>query len=101
MPVLAAWTPDVDRPYGVHAPALDRSQVTEVEPLIRPTISVLLSGPAPVQDSAMSRARLVMEALGGEIEDPAVRKASGRVLFKRSHPVGVTDVMRGRPPQGF
>lgn len=101
MPALAAWTPDVDRPFGIHAPALDRSRVTEVERLIRPTLSVFLDHEQPSGDSYTGRARIVIEALGGEIEDPEVRRASGRVLQKRSQPARVAGVVRGRLPRGF
>jgi hypothetical protein len=101
MPALAAWTPSLDRQFGVHAPALARSQVTAVERLIRPTWSVLMSGSASTEESVGDRARTVMTALGGQIEDPEVRRASGRVLMKHSRATEVVARVRGRLPRGF
>ena len=95
---LVAWAPDVDRPHAVYAPALDLSQVTEVEQMVRPTHSVLLSGYLHGPSSAMERARLAIDALGGQIEDSAVRRASGRVHVR---PVEVSSIVRGRLPRGF
>lgn len=98
---LAAWTPDTDRPFGVHAPALDLSQVTEVEELIQQTGSVLLSKAPASSDSPVDRARAAIEALGGEIVDPEARRASGRVIVKYARRVDVPRTGSGRPPLGF
>lgn len=99
--LLTAWAPGVDQSFGDHAPALDRSQVTEVERLIQSTCSVFLSGSFPAEGPAVARARAVVEALGGEIDDPEVRRASGRVLMKHARAVDVSGTASGRFPRGF
>ncbi len=100
MPAVA-WMPDPGRTSLWHAPALDQSQITKVEEPVRSTLSVVLSPPTTSFQSARERAMAVIDALGGEIDDPRARQASARVLASHLERVETTASGGGPLPHGF
>lgn len=103
MPLPVAWTPDLEKPAAaVYSSVLDHSQVTETDwGVVKSTVSVLLSSSMGIRESPRAAAREIMAALGGELSDVDVRKASAHQLARHLTSTEPLSQIRGRFPSGF